>query len=353
MMPRGSLQIAQPARVGEGVLRAYTREHHLNDRLTWSAIIEDRPLHSRDLLSQDHPFVSEYLQRNGLAFAIAAPLHSPVIEGYPGAVHLYRTAEQGPFTAEELRQLKQAAEQIDESNERSRPRHSAPEDQKVTLTPRTNARVFAFNKSGEQFLWPDEFARLDNRLRDAMADQARAWLNRLDGELQLADRVQLPDSRGDLWTFRLVTYQRYPALADESVALFCMQPSCAEWAAVKPADLQADPEVARLVPAMKFMRQEFHRGPTLGEISRQVHLSPFHFHRRFTELLGLTPKHYLLECQINAAKVELVSGKKELTQIAADCGFAHQSHFTSRFKQATGLTPTRWRRQASDVKRAS
>ena len=30
-------------------------------------------------------------------------------------------------------------------------------------------------------------------------------------------------------------------------------------------------------------------------------------------------------------------------------GPPHQSHFTSRFKQATGLTPTRWRRFALDM----
>ena len=75
-----------------------------------------------------------------------------------------------------------------------------------------------------------------------------------------------------------------------------------------------------------------------------MHLSPFHFHRRFTELLGITPKHFLLECQINQAKGELIKREKELADIATDCGFSHQSHFTSRFKQATGLTPTRWRR---------
>jgi AraC family transcriptional regulator len=82
-----------------------------------------------------------------------------------------------------------------------------------------------------------------------------------------------------------------------------------------------------------------------------VHLSPFHFHRRFAELLGLTPKHFLLECQIYEAKMQLLSKKKDLAQIATDCGFAHQSHFTSRFKQATGLTPTRWRRAAIDAQR--
>src|SRR5205085_10122170 len=142
-------------------------------------------------------------------------------------------------------------------------------------------------------------------------------------------------------------YRDYPALADGGLVLFCIQPSCAEWATVRSADLQADNELARLIPAMKFMREEFSRGPTLGEISKQVHLSPFHFHRRFAELLGLTPKHYLLECQIQAAKVELLARRKELAEIATDCGFAHQSHFTSRFKQTTGLTPTRWRRLAS------
>jgi AraC family transcriptional regulator len=41
-----------------------------------------------------------------------------------------------------------------------------------------------------------------------------------------------------------------------------------------------------------------------------------------------------------------------LSEIAKECGFAHQSHFTSRFKQATGLTPTRWRRLAADLEKA-
>ena len=48
------------------------------------------------------------------------------------------------------------------------------------------------------------------------------------------------------------------------------------------------------------------------------------------------------------AKRELLAREKDLAQIATDCGFAHQSHFTSRFKQATGLTPTRWRRMMTE-----
>jgi AraC family transcriptional regulator len=115
---------------------------------------------------------------------------------------------------------------------------------------------------------------------------------------------------------------------------------------LRATDFQADGELARLIPALRFMQQEFPKGPTLVDIARTVHLSPFHFHRRFTELLGLTPKQFLLDCQIHLAKTELLSGEKELVQVAKECGFAHQSHFTSRFKQATGFTPTRWRKMA-------
>ena len=101
------------------------------------------------------------------------------------------------------------------------------------------------------------------------------------------------------------------------------------------------------------MQDHFSKGPTLVSISKTVSLSPFHFHRRFTELLGITPKHFLLDCQIEEAKRMLVAGKKGLSQIATECGFAHQSHFTSRFKQATGLTPTRWRRLARESQERS
>ena len=349
VLPRGSLQIAQPVRLPETLLKGYTREYHMEDRLTWQTILSAKPLAGSSILRDGDRFVSGLLRENGLAFAAAAPLTAPIIDGYPGALVVLRTAEQGDFNAEEVRQLGEVARQVDEIVAKAREaRRGDDHEPGVTLTPRPQGRVFIFDRNGAQLVPGDDFDTLDARLRDGMAEHARARLNRLNGEVVTADRVQLADSRGDLWTFRAVTYTRYPAVGEGPFVVFCMQPSCSEWATVRPSDIQADAEMARLIPALKFMRQEFHRGPTLGEIAKQVHLSPFHFHRRFAELLGLTPKHYLLECQITEAKVQLLARKKELAQIATDCGFAHQSHFTSRFKQATGLTPTRWRRLASE-----
>ena len=348
-LPRGALQIAQPSRLPEPLLKGYTREYHLEDRLSWQTILSGKPTAGSAVLRENDKFVSGLLRENGVAFAAAAPLAAPVIAGYPGVLVVLRTAEQGDFSPEEVRQLGEVAQQVDEIIARARDaRRGEEEEQSVTLTPRPQGRLFVFDANGAQLVPGDDFETLDGRLREGMAEHTRVRLNRLNGQLVTADRVQLADSRGDLWTFRAVTYSRYPAVGEGPFVVFAMQPSCSEWAAVRPTDVQADQEMARLIPALKFMRQEFHRGPTLGEIAKQVHLSPFHFHRRFAELLGLTPKHYLLECQITEAKIQLLARKKELSQIATDCGFAHQSHFTSRFKQATGLTPTRWRRLASE-----
>ncbi len=116
-----------------------------------------------------------------------------------------------------------------------------------------------------------------------------------------------------------------------------------------PSDFAADDEVARLIPALQFMQENFADEISLKHIARTVHLSPFHFHRRFTDLLGITPKHYLYDCQVAESKRRLAARDMDLKEIAASCGFAHQSHFTSRFKQATGLTPTQWRRLTSHV----
>ena len=167
-----------------------------------------------------------------------------------------------------------------------------------------------------------------------------------------ADRLLVPDESGDCWAFRLTLFPRYPALSGNfstPVAVASVQPECESWSALRASDFAADDEIGRLIPALHYMQEHYRGDASLQSVARTVHLSPFHFHRRFTELLGITPKHYLFDCQIAEAKRKLATREMDLRQIAEHCGFAHQSHFTSRFRQGTGLTPTRWRRLAEAV----
>lgn len=283
----------------------------------------------------------------GLAHLAAAPLMSPVLNGYPGAIHLCRAAARASFTKLELKTLQRLATAFGEQIQAARTARTGPDcSEFIQLIDRPQVKFAVIDDESRSVLPDRTWTSMDERLRERMVRHAQHRLTRLNGDTVQADRVLLPDSHGDNWPYRVVTYKRYPALGEGSYSFFCLQPDCSEWGVLRPTDLQADQELARLLPAIRFMQEHFAEGVTLVAIAKTVGLSPFHFHRRFTELFGMTPKQFLLECQINQAKRDLLARDKELVQIAAECGFAHQSHFTSRFKQATGLTPTQWRRVA-------
>jgi AraC-like DNA-binding protein len=357
-VPRGDLQVAQPTNVAEPMLRAYNEGLHAEDRLTWQAIFRNQVLTPADLWEGDgyhqSAFYQQLLQPMGLVYALAAPLASPVLDGYPGAVLLFRMQDHGEFTPADAQKLEELVRKFDEQQAQSRTgRRAGAAGPRPVLFDRPPAHLFVVDSDGRFIFPPEAEESIDPGLRNQMLEQAKRFAQTMNGHTTHADRLQLADSHGDQWPFRVVSHKHYPAFGHGAFTVLCMQPDCIEWGGVRPQDFGADPELSRLIPALKFMQQEFRRGPSLSEISGTVSLSPFHFHRRFTELLGLTPKQYMLACQIHEAKSELLAGEKELVQIAKDCGFAHQSHFTSRFKQATGLTPTRWRRLAADLAKAA
>ena len=351
--PRGGSQILQPSHVPDGFLRAYSKGLFVQDGPTWQAVLRETPVTGKECMSSGALESSIYFKRlmepNGLAHVAAVRVPGPVLKGYPGAIHLYRKTGEAAFTADEMKKLGHLAAQLSpviESTRSNRTQHScgAP----APWEHNDIHRQFIFDRHGRQLSLYAKKPALDDQLKQEIKKLVSGRLGSVNGQAFQSDRVDLIDSNGELWAFRTVVHNEFPALGDGPYVFLCIQPAACEWNAVRASDFQADSEVSRLVPALKFMQAEFRRVPTLNEIASKSHLSPFHFHRRFTELLGMTPKFFLLSCQITLAKRMLIERKVVLADIAAECGFAHQSHFTSRFKQASGLTPTRWRRFATD-----
>jgi AraC-like DNA-binding protein len=349
-LPRGGLQIMQPSTVTDNVVKSYATGLHAEDCLTWQSILKRKPQRLSDCWTskelESTGYFHTWLQPMGLAHAVALPMGSPALDGYPGAVHLCRTAEQGEFSSAEVHKLNEVVAHFDEKLAHSRATRRNICAPIIPGVERPRVRLTILDGNLKPKSPAASAGDVDDRLREQMVEQAKRRIHQLNGDSSVADRVMLADSHGDRWPYRIVTFRSYPALGQGPFSFFCLQPDCGEWGILRPADFQADTELVRLIPALRYMQQEFHRGPTLVDVAKTVHLSPFHFHRRFTELLGLTPKQFLLDCQIYLAKTELLAGEKELATIAKECGFAHQSHFTSRFKQATGYTPTRWRKMA-------
>lgn len=82
----------------------------------------------------------------------------------------------------------------------------------------------------------------------------------------------------------------------------------------------------------------------LDDLARACSLSRAHFARAFRATTGVTPMQWLLGQRIDRAKNLLLNSTRPIDEIAHDCGFADQSHFTRAFLKAIGDTPGAWRR---------
>ena len=108
----------------------------------------------------------------------------------------------------------------------------------------------------------------------------------------------------------------------------------------KPSGLSA----RRLEAILGYIGEHLHAALTLRDLAAVVHLSPYHFARRFKESTGLPPHRYIIARRIERAK-QLLRGGDELSlaQVAARVGFWDQGHFTRHFKRLVGVTPKRFR----------
>ena len=84
----------------------------------------------------------------------------------------------------------------------------------------------------------------------------------------------------------------------------------------------------------------------LEDAADQAGLSPFHFLRLFSSVLGVTPHQYLVRSRLRHAARRLADDDSPITDIAYDVGFGDLSNFVRTFHRAAGVSPLRFR-QAS------
>ena len=99
----------------------------------------------------------------------------------------------------------------------------------------------------------------------------------------------------------------------------------------------------KLRQAVEFVEAHLDEPINLERLAAAVRISPFHFHRQFKQSTGLTPSKYIRHVRIERAKALLSDSGLPIVAVAAQVGFADQSHFTAAFRQATSMTPKTYR----------
>jgi len=97
--------------------------------------------------------------------------------------------------------------------------------------------------------------------------------------------------------------------------------------------------------ALRRMELGFAEPLSVGELAREVGLSPNYFSQMFREETGQPPHDFLLSRRVDAAKEQLANGGTP-ADVAANTGFADQSHLTREFRRRTGETPAAFAQKA-------
>jgi AraC family transcriptional regulator len=113
-----------------------------------------------------------------------------------------------------------------------------------------------------------------------------------------------------------------------------------------------------LAPAMlrrvrEYIEASLEEALTLSDLAAAADSSPYHFARAFKRSTGCSPHRYVLWRRTERAKRLLTNGEMPLATVAQACGFGSQSHFASRFREATGVTPSQFRRCLPTRQRAA
>jgi len=77
----------------------------------------------------------------------------------------------------------------------------------------------------------------------------------------------------------------------------------------------------------------------LPELARALAVSPHHLSRVFRALTGHSIARHRMRLRARAALERLAGGDRDLARLAADLGFADQSHLTRVLRAETGRTP--------------
>lgn len=99
----------------------------------------------------------------------------------------------------------------------------------------------------------------------------------------------------------------------------------------------------RAVESALWMDANADQTVDLETTAKAAGVSPFHFLRLFSNVLGVTPHQYLVRARLRHAARLLADDARSITSIAFDVGFGDLSNFVRTFHRAAGVSPRRFR----------
>lgn len=133
------------------------------------------------------------------------------------------------------------------------------------------------------------------------------------------------------------------AAVDEAAGL-ALQSAVLELVALACRDPREERRPAWLARVLERLHDDPLADLSLGELAHLADVHPAHLARSFQRAQGMSVGEYRRMLRIRLACRALERGGISIAEVAAEAGFADQSHFARVFKKVTGATPRDFRR---------
>jgi AraC-like DNA-binding protein len=106
-----------------------------------------------------------------------------------------------------------------------------------------------------------------------------------------------------------------------------------------------------LSKALDFVEAHYAEPLTLPLVAKAAGLSVSRLAHVFKAHVGMSVTAYLNMVRVNSARDYLTNSSMRVSETAFQVGFGNLSHFNHVFRQATGLSPTQYRRQHTSTRK--
>ncbi|MBK1825669.1 XylR family transcriptional regulator [Haloferula rosea] len=104
-----------------------------------------------------------------------------------------------------------------------------------------------------------------------------------------------------------------------------------------------------IAAALKHIREHACSGLDVESLLKVVPLSRSVLERRFSKILGKSPKTEILRVRLNRVRALLAESDLTLAEVAEKTGFEHPEYMSRLFKKKVGVTPGEFRRRSGST----
>ncbi|MCZ8156400.1 MAG: AraC family transcriptional regulator [Leptospira sp.] len=101
--------------------------------------------------------------------------------------------------------------------------------------------------------------------------------------------------------------------------------------------------------AQQFLEKNLDQNVNLQKIAEASFLSPYHFHRMFHSVVGMTPRVYFEKLKLERSAFLLTITDHSIADIAWELSFDNPESYARSFKKMFQMTPTQFRKQNTRI----